>query len=199
VLLPLALMGDGTVNFFRKLRPALSDVALKTGITLSVLQASATLGFWPANQSYSEVMISERHGLVIMIVALGGIAIHAIVHNFYKNDPEMKGGALLATVSVAATIVPLIFTVGDAAILPAMAFIAYWVFIGWLAQGMHKMRYVSLAITVIAIRIFVIYVELFGSLATQGFGLITGGIVMLALIYAARRLNRRITKGGAAA
>ncbi len=59
------------------------------------------------------------------------------------------------------------------------------------------MRVVSLAITVIAIRIYVVYVELFGSLMQTGVGLIIGGVVMLGMIYVARKLNERLTGKGA--
>jgi uncharacterized membrane protein len=199
VLLPLALMADGAIELFRKLRPALSDVALKAGIVLGILQTSVSLAFWPANQSYRELVISERDGLLTVIIGLGAVAIHAIFYRFYKSAPEIKGGAMLAAAGIVGTVIPLIFPSDDMAIIPALVFIAYWVFIGWLAQGMHKMRYVSLAIAVIAVRIFMIYVELFGSLIDTGFGLISGGIVMLVLIFAARRLNRRMTKIGGAA
>jgi hypothetical protein len=56
-------------------------------------------------------------------------------------------------------------------------------------------RLVSLAVFVIAIRIFVAYVELFGTLFTTGIGLIVSGLVMLGLIHAARKVNTRLTKG----
>jgi hypothetical protein len=55
-------------------------------------------------------------------------------------------------------------------------------------------RLLSLAITVLAIRIWVIYLEAFGGLAMTGLGLIFGGVFMLAMIYGARRLNRRLKR-----
>jgi hypothetical protein len=58
-------------------------------------------------------------------------------------------------------------------------------------------RLISLSITLIAIRIFAVYVEVFGTLFDTGVGLIIGGAVMLGLIALARKLNRRLTKGNA--
>ena len=136
--------------------------------------------------------------LIILAVGFAGIAVHAFFHGFYKNDLTLKYGALFAGISMLSIIVPMIAPVGDSAILKAIAFIGYWVFIGWLAQSLHKMRVLSLAIAVIAIRIFIVYVEVFGSLMQTGVGLISGGVVMLALIYGARRLNKRLTKKVAA-
>ncbi len=199
--LPLALMADGAIESLKTLRPALCDVALRAGLFLSALGASVSLAFWPADDlyRYGNTVLNQTNGLIVLGLGMAAIAAHAFVYGFYKNDPAMKGGALLALAGLAGMIVPTIVPLGNAEILPALAFIGYWVFVGWLAQGMHKMRLVSLAITIIAVRIFIIYVELFGSLMTTGFGLISGGVVMLALIYGARRLNKRITKGEVAA
>lgn len=196
-LLPLALMADGAIGRLRAWRPALCDVALRAGLFLSALGASVSLAFWPADDlyRYNHTVLTQTNGLIVLGLGMAAIAAHAFVYGFYKNDPAMKGGAMFALAGLVGMIVPAILPLGHAEILPALAFIAYWVFVGWLAQGMHKMRLVSLAITIIAIRIFIIYVELFGSLMTTGFGLISGGLVMLVLIYAARRLNKRITRG----
>jgi uncharacterized membrane protein len=194
-LLPLALMGDGTIKLFQKCRPALCDVAVKTGIMWLVCQASISLAFWPSSEllRHSEFIFTPAAGLTILGLGFAGLFVHAYFHAFYKNDFILKYGALFAAVSMAAVIVPLIVPLTDNTIIKAIAFIAYWVFIGWLAQSLHKMRILSLAITVIAIRIFFVYVEVFGSLMQTGFGLISGGVVMLALIYGARRLNKRLT------
>ena len=200
-LLPLALMADGAIERFKNLRPALCDVSLRAGLVLSAAGASLCLALWPADHLYrfNHAIISEGQALSILLFGMAAIALHAFVYGFYKGRPEMKGGAMFALAGLAGMIVPTIVPLGSAEILPALAFIGYWVFVGWLAQGMHKMRLVSLAITIIAIRIFVVYVELFGSLLTTGFGLISGGVVMLGLIYAARRLNKRIVAGGVSA
>lgn len=199
-LLPLALIGDGTIDIFRKWRPALADVALRTGLVLFVIIASISLAFWPTHgiYVYNDFVFTPVMAIIILAVGFAGIVVHAFFHRFYKNDLVLKYGALFAGVSMLSIIIPLIAAVGDSAILKAIAFIAYWVFIGWLAQSLHKMRVLSLAITVIAIRIFVVYIEVFGSLMQTGIGLISGGVVMLALIYGARKLNKRLTKKVAA-
>lgn len=195
-LLPLALMADGTIDIFRKWRPALADVALRTGIVLFAIIASISLAFWPTRgiYVYNDFVFTPVMALIILAVGFAGLAVHAFFHGFYKNDLALRYGALFAGVSMLSIVVPLIAPVGDSAILKAIAFIAYWVLIGWLAQSLHKMRVLSLAITVIAIRIFVVYIEVFGSLMQTGIGLISGGVVMLALIYGARKLNRCLTK-----
>jgi len=196
-LLPLAFMADGMVGLFRRLRPALADVSLKTGVIASALFASMSIIVWGEIQnSYNYDNYLKEQPLVILALGLAGMAAHAFFYKFYKDAPEMKAGALFALVGLVAQMLPLLAPGAGNSIIAALAFIGYWMFIGWLAQGMGHMRIVSLAITIIAIRIFVIYVEVFGSLLTTGIGLISGGLVMLALIYGARKMNARLTKEG---
>ncbi len=196
-LLPLALMADGMIGLFQHYRPALASVSLKSGMALSALVSSAVISMWgyfntiPDHDEYNSM-----HVWVIFAVGLIALASHAAFYKFYKNDGRMRLGTMFAFIGLLCATLPFLAPDFGNSLLSAILFIAYWVFIGWLAQGMGHMRIVSLAITIIAIRIYVIYVELFGSLLTTGLGLISGGIVMLALIYGARRLNARIrTKG----
>lgn len=202
-LMPLALLGDGTVRLFQKWRPVLCDVAVRAGLLLLIAQASVSIALWPSSRFGGLVskhtILEPDHGLTIIAIGLAAISVNAFLHKFYRQDESMKSGAIFAAVSLIGFVVPLMLPIPYGAIFPAIAFIAYWAYIGWLGQKFHHMQMVSMAIAVIAIRIFVVYVEVFGSLMTTGFGLISGGAVMLALIYVARRLNRRLTKPGAAA
>ncbi|HEU4839517.1 MAG TPA: DUF2157 domain-containing protein [Micavibrio sp.] len=192
--LPLALMADGAVEFFRRHRSVLAEVSLKAGLVLSALLASASMAMWPANQFgyLREKLLSVPGGLSILAVGVAAISAHAVLHGFYRAKPEMRHAARFAFLGLFAFVAPLMIPLGHGHIAPALVFIAYWAALGWLAQSMQHMRIVSVAIAVIAFRIFMIYVEVFGSLMDTGLGLICGGGVMLALIYAARRVNKRL-------
>lgn len=198
--LPLALMADGGVEFFKRHRPALTEISLKAGLVLSAVLASLSMAMWPANQFgyLREKLLSVPDGLLILTVGVAAIAGHAAFHQFYRAAPAMRHAARFAFLGLFGFIAPLMVPLGHGHIAPALVFIAYWVALGWLAQNMQYMRIVSLAITVIAFRIFMIYVEVFGSLMDTGLGLICGGAVMLALIYAARRVNKRLRQKEAA-
>ena len=50
----------------------------------------------------------------------------------------------------------------------------------------------SLSILVIALRLFIVYLEVFGSLLQTGFGLIFSGVLLLALLHVARTLSRKV-------
>lgn len=195
-LLPLALMADGALDIFRRWRPALADVFLKTGFTLAAFAASASIVVTHLAYYGSQVWVVPSVPLVILAAGLVAIALHAVVYGFYRLRPDMKGAALFALVSFLVFIAPFLGPGFGGTLFGALVFIAYWVFVGWIAQNAGHMRIVSLAITIIAIRIFFIYVELFGSLMSTGVGLIVGGAVMLGLIYAARKLNARLRAKG---
>ena len=199
-LLPLALMADGVLDIFRRWRPALAEVFLKTGGVLSAICASAVIsawGYFTASEFRGHQDDVQTQTLVILGAGLAAMGAHAVFHKFYKNNEGLKYGALFALTGLLLTTLPFLIPDAGNRVLAAIIFIAYWIFIGWLGQGMGHMRLVSLAIIVIAIRIYGIYVELFGSLLTTGIGLISGGVVMLALIYGARKLNTRIRAKGA--
>lgn len=190
ILLPLAMMADGKSGLMNKFKPVWADIFVKTGAVL--LAITASLAIITGYDIHSFRWAESHYVFYVYVVAFVAMAAHAGFYSFYRNDAVMKAGALFAFVSVLFCFLPyaLPFTTHD--IVKAVFFIVYWIFIGWIAQGLGHMRLVSLSITIIAIRIFAVYIELFGSLMDTGIGLIFGGLVMLALIFAGRKVNRRI-------
>jgi uncharacterized membrane protein len=67
-------------------------------------------------------------------------------------------------------------------------FIALWAAVarGAAASGLNSLF--AIAIAAIALRIFIIYLELFGSLAATGGGLVVGGLLLVALSWAWHRI-----------
>lgn len=55
-------------------------------------------------------------------------------------------------------------------------------------------RLFGVAIAAVAVRIFIIYIELFGSLATTGGGLVIGGLLLLGLAWGWQRLTARFAR-----
>lgn len=186
-LLPLALMAAGTSRHVRARRTALAMIAIRAGLTLSCAFATTALILMvdmPVHVDWPDPL----HMLAITAAGLGLLFAHAFFHGFYSDDITMRSGALFAAMGLVIITLPFVGAV-DLGVAAALLFIGYWVFIGWLGERTMQMRLVSIAITVIAVRVFFIYVEVFGSLLSTGFGLISGGLVMLLLLYLARRIN----------
>jgi hypothetical protein len=194
-LIPLALMGDGNIPWVQKNRPAWSSVFIWTGLALLAITASSVTFIWYDNARAGDMY--PAYTLPVFALGLIGIFVHAAWFKFYRGLEELKSGAIFSAVSLIVMMLPFALPGVESGILSAVVFIGYWVFIGWTAQQMGWPRLISLSITLIAIRIFAVYVEVFGTLFDTGVGLIIGGAVMLGLIALARKLNRRLTKGNA--
>lgn len=108
-----------------------------------------------------------------------------------------RGGAVIRTALAAAAIaVPLAVAVPHAdatapRLIGAVLFLAMWAVIARAAGEEGRRTLFSLAIGAIALRLFIIYFELFGSLASTGIGLIGGGLLLIALALAWGRIVRR--------
>ncbi len=194
--IPLALLGAGRTSFVQKYKPALSHISTLLGLVWLAVCASASIVMWPfiGDAPTNDLPYTRLDMAIIMAIGLAAIGGYAAAKKFYKGDEFARYIALFAVVSFVMMLAPGIIPGGGGTLLAALVFISYWIFIGWTGQMIGHMRIVSLAITVIAIRIYIIYVELFKSLMDTGVGLIVGGVVMLGMIYAARKLNEYLTK-----
>ncbi len=79
---------------------------------------------------------------------------------------------------------------GHLDVIGAVFFIIYWLCIGFAGRLMGMRGIVSLAIWLIAIRLFVAFLETFGSLSLTGFGLIITGLLFVGLGVLARRTQK---------
>jgi hypothetical protein len=52
--------------------------------------------------------------------------------------------------------------------------------------------FITLAVVIIALRLVVVYVEVFGNLLSTGVGLIASGALLIALVWAAGKLIRKL-------
>jgi uncharacterized membrane protein len=193
VLLPLGFVGLGVWQKFIRVKPALASLFLQTGFWTLIFLASSGLIMWPfTKEIYENGLYLPLAQVAALVSGLLLITLHAMRHQFYKSDAALKYGAIFCGGTLVAMYLPVLLPFLDSTVLAAVSFIAYWVFFGWYAQMTGRLRLVSLAIFIIAIRIYVMYLELFGSLMMTGLGLIVGGVVMLALMYAAKKINTRM-------
>ena len=79
----------------------------------------------------------------------------------------------------------------------ALGFVTVWALVAWCGYKAHVMQLVNVATAVIAARIFVVYIEVFGSMLATGAGLIVSGVLLLALAWLWVR-KIRLQPGGTA-
>jgi uncharacterized membrane protein len=78
---------------------------------------------------------------------------------------------------------PLIGSPGDLALAAALSFVALWLLIAWSAHHARDPRLLNAATAMIGMRIVAIYFEVFGTLLDTGVGLVSGGLLTLALVW----------------
>lgn len=201
VFLPLCLIADGHVRLIRQLRPVWAAVSQRVGFILLTLTASLASVAWYGDRSPIVSWNLEETGLgrveahfilcAVFIVAALCVIFHRVVYRVHAAEPRLYDlSALYVMASVAMIALPVIFMTPEASLLAMLSFIAYWLCIAFYASETGAMRLLSLAIFILALRVWVIYLEAFNGLMSTGLGLISGGAVMLVMIYAARRVNR---------
>lgn len=87
---------------------------------------------------------------------------------------------------------PILLAEGDLDLVGALAFIALWAVVAWVGYASHNARVLNLATAIIGIRLIAVYFEVFGSLLDTGLGLVTGGLLTVALTYFWARKRREI-------
>lgn len=111
------------------------------------------------------------------------------------REVRLSTVALLLSCAVFSTL-PLL--VGDDSestavkIFGAAGFFVTWVLAAAAAAYSHHKRWFDLASLVIAVRVVIVYFEVFGSLAMTGLGLIFSGIVILGIAFAWHRFRERV-------
>jgi uncharacterized membrane protein len=116
-------------------------------------------------------------------------------------QPGVKAEVRAATVAVLGasglcTTLPLFFGSDEDSVgikvVGALGFFCTWALVAALAAYSQRKRWFDVASLVIALRIVVVYFEVFGSLAMTGLGLIFSGVVILGIAFAWHRFRERV-------
>jgi uncharacterized membrane protein len=112
-----------------------------------------------------------------------------------KLEVRISVVALLVACGVFSTL-PLFFGDSDESVgikmIAAAGFFCTWILAAAAAAYSHHRRWFDFASLVIALRVVIVYFEVFGSLAMTGLGLIFSGIVILGIAFAWHRFRERV-------
>lgn len=200
--IPLSLLALGHLNVFEKWRSNFAGMFRALGAGLLVLMASTYTQVWYVDWhdafgdivQRSDMQFSSAYTilLVIFLSAIGGLVVYGQI---FKSLSKENGAASLLFIGVSCLFIglPVLLPTGGSSIVPMVLFLGYWAFVAWHGHRVGSNGLMSLAIYVLAIRIFIIYAEAMGGLMMTGFGLISGGVTMIAMVWAARKLNKHLS------
>ena len=161
----------------------------EAGLALLLGGASLAHFAWPIEVSASDAaQLAMRLPLAILLAAAGA----ALAGRLGRGASGVIRISLVA--AVIATTLAAAVPHGDSLgprLFGAFAFFAMW---GAVAKAAHDGGWrvlFGIAIGMIAVRLFIVYVELFGGLALTGIGLIVGGLLLIGLTVIWAKLMRR--------
>jgi hypothetical protein len=95
-------------------------------------------------------------------------------------------------VSVVAGFMPFLTPHPRWPVVGAGLFMAYWAMIGWTGLRLGYRGLLNTAIVIIALRLVIVYIEVFGNLLSTGVGLIASGVLLMALVWGTGKLIRKL-------
>ena len=165
-------------------RPAFALGLRDSGLALLLAGASLAHFAWAVRVSPADAADMALRLPLALLFAAVSVALA-------RDNAVLR--AALATTAIA---VPLAVAVPHAdAMLPRLAgailFLALWAIVARAASDAGWRTLFGIAVAAVALRLFIVYFELFGSLASTGIGLIGGGALLIALALVWGRIVRR--------
>jgi len=197
IFFPLGLLAAGLSERVAVLRPHWAITSFRMGLLMLLVAATGASVYWYIDLSDELWKVLGASGYVYMLLifaaAIGSVYGFDYLRRKRSGVVHDQTGTLFVIGSLVSAMLPLVLMVGDGiSFLSAVHFVAYWAFVGFMGYRMSSDQMVSSAITLITLRIIIVYIELFGGLLMTGFGLIGGGVLLLLTIKAARHVQHMI-------
>lgn len=187
--IPYLLIGTGQSLAFRRCLPEWGLALAVFGTVALMLTTSHAQILWHMNASLNlEDMHQIKPGLVTGL--LGAASLYLLRRNG-KLVAQPISYDILLTISPVLVSLPLLFSHGGMPVVGALFFMGYWLVIAWMGLQTGRQGLFNLAVVIIALRLVVVYVEVFGSLLQTGVGLIISGALLIALVLGSRRIIKQ--------
>lgn len=186
--LPMILILVSRLPILNRQRPGFVQTFYRLGLVLTVLFANIAL-----LTLYDDFLRDNYYQTKqIVFMALGLLIIFGVFRPQSKTDEEATALWYFLLVSGVIMMLPFVVTGFESGVLSAALFIVYWIFMAWIGALLHSSTLTDWAIRLVILRLFIVYLEVFGSMVMTGFGLIISGILLL---VALRYLNRIVAVG----
>lgn len=154
--------------------------ALIGGLTILLLVLRPLIDGVPEPDVMWDAGIGGAVGMVAVAAA------HALSPGDRTGVPLAFG--ILLALAPPLSVLPFLLDGTLAAIVTGVLFCLYWIALARLALLTERPGWFRLAVALIAVRVFVAYLDATGGLLATGFGLVLAGLVLLGLAFAARRV-----------
>jgi uncharacterized membrane protein len=199
--LPLMFIVCGSLRYVRQAKPHISNVMVREGVVALVALASLSTVFWYTDLAYNLGRLFSQsdsyafsYSMMLLLCLLAPVSIYCYEWIIKKQNSAIEDRTFYIFLlgSVFSIMLPFIVMPDDIGVLSAVHFVVYWVFLGWVGYKLGFDQLLSLSISLITIRLIIVYFELFGGLLLTGFGLIFSGILILVLLKIALKVNTSI-------
>jgi hypothetical protein len=190
-LVPFLMIGTGEWRALRARWPVWPSVLAAGGYALVAWAVSVAQLAWIDAFDFK---LQEQTAPLFPAFFAGLAASGALLA--LRHAKTLEGGSVAASlfppISVLAGFAPLLLPHPPWPVAGAGVFMAYWAYIGWTGLQSGYRGLLNAAIVVIALRLVVVYVEVFGTLLSTGIGLIASGALLIALVWTAGKLIRKL-------
>lgn len=192
-LVPLLHIRLGHSAWLSNVRPAWASVARGLGWATVLVISGGTQHAWYGNIHTSGW---EYQAFVTALVPVAAVTAWLCVNaaTFLDNptSTQLLSWRVLLGFSLAAGVAPLLVDHGHLGPLAALSFMAFLLVVAWYAYQHAHVWLFNVATAFLAIRLLVIFGEVFGSLLTTGVGLIFGGLTILGMAWLWLRQTRTL-------
>ncbi len=191
---PLLCIAVGQVGWIRRARPRLASVL--TAIGWSEVVIAATFGTFAFYDDTVREDWTAAYPAGLISALLAGWIMRKI-----PSSPAAVPARWLLGVCTVGYLAPFLVSPGGLDLVAALSFIGLWLLVAFVAHRRGDVRVLNVATAVVGVRILVVYFEVFGSLLDTGVGLVSGGLLTLALVWLwarkRRDFERELRKEGA--
>jgi uncharacterized protein (DUF983 family) len=190
-LVPFVMIGVGLWVALRARWPVWPALIAMGGYVLITLAVSAAQIAWIDGNGLGLEKHSAQLNVAFLATLAAAIALVAL-RRARILEPALLEASLFPLISVPVGFAPLLIRHGEWPVIGAGVFMAYWALVGWTGLQAGYRSLLNLAIIVIALRLVIVYVELFGGLLATGVGLIVSGGLLIGVVWATGKLIRRL-------
>lgn len=182
-----ALIFGGSSRLMRAHRPEIGAFFRGLGWTALALVTSLVQFIWYSGWEWE----SQVHWIAVFFPILG-VLIAWRLPSFFNGLPKTSYVIARSAIVVSLLITGAAFIPHSALpIVSLVGFLGLWLAFAFALHAIGALRLLNLATAILALRVLVAYIELFGSLLDTGLAMIFGGLLLIGLAWSWRRLGRR--------